>query len=196
MRDEFGDGDANFLGVDPPLSSDVITIDPVTPNIEQIAAFEPDLILATTAQPAYGQAYDELSAIAPVISYKTALLEDPAEDLVDLIGTALGEQARADALLAESDAAIEAYARAHPELEGVTYAFGQHFAGNTAVVVADDAPSTELLGRLGMRLPDQLAGRLNLLTIDQTSLLLLRALTALEVLTENSPGRFARTPPP
>ncbi len=58
--------DGNWPGVSPPYPADIVTLDAMTPNVEQIAALRPDLILMTTAQPAFSQSYEELAAVAPV----------------------------------------------------------------------------------------------------------------------------------
>lgn len=82
--------DGNWPGMAEPLPAELLVLDSTGPNLEQIAALHPDLILATSAQPAYTQLYDQLSRVAPVVSYRTALLQDSGEDLVRLIARATG----------------------------------------------------------------------------------------------------------
>ncbi|TCK21538.1 ABC transporter substrate-binding protein [Pseudonocardia endophytica] len=149
--------DGNWAGVTPPLPPDVTVLDGVTPNLEAIAAAQPDLILMTTAQPTFAASYPQISAIAPTLSHLGRLLEDPGDELVRAIGRATGRTAEADALVARSDATIAAAAARHPELRGRSYAFGQYYGGQTFVVVAPDGPTAEFFGRLGMRVAPGLA---------------------------------------
>lgn len=125
----------------------------MTPNLEQIAALEPDLILATTAQSGYAEVYDRLSELAPTIVYFTAPLQDSGEDLLTQIGMALGETEAADELRRSSDQAIETFVTQHPGMVSKRIAFGQ-FAGGTTYLVADpNAQSARFFGALGLRLP-------------------------------------------
>lgn len=148
--------DGNWPGIASPLSEDVATLDSVEPNLEQIAQMEPDLILATTAQPAYAELYDQLSEIAPVISYKTTPLQDSGDDLVSLIGEASGESEAASALIEESDQEIDAFAAEFPQLDGATYAFGQYAGGVTYLIVSPSALSVQFMNRLGLVVPDEI----------------------------------------
>ncbi|MFI2215017.1 ABC transporter substrate-binding protein [Streptomyces sp. NPDC020141] len=150
--------DGNWLGVSPGYPPKVVTLDALNPNLEKILALRPDLILMTTAQPAFGEAYEKLSAVAPVISYKNKLLQDSGDDLTRLIGRALGEDAKAERLIAKSRARLAEFAAAHPGLKGKTYAFGQEYAGSVHTVVATDGPTARFFAALGVRLPDELTG--------------------------------------
>ncbi|MEU5402211.1 ABC transporter substrate-binding protein [Streptomyces sp. NPDC005963] len=148
--------DGNWLGVSPAFSQKVLTLDALNPNLEKILALKPDLILMTTAQPSYGNAYAKLSAVAPVISYKTKLLQDSGDELTRLIGQALGEEAKAEQLIEKSHKTLADFAAAHPGLKGKTYAFGQESAGTVHTVIATDGPTARFFGTLGMRLPGPL----------------------------------------
>ena len=150
--------DGNWPGVVSPLPADVAVLDSVEPNLEQIAQMDPDLILATTAQPAYAEMYEQLSEIAPVISYATAPLQDSGEDLVALIGEATGESEKASDLIEESDAEIEAFATEFPQLDGAGYVFGQYAGGVTYLIVSPTALSVQFMNRLGFVVPEQLSG--------------------------------------
>lgn len=66
-----------------------------SPNLEAIAALEPDLIVSATVR--HDELYDELSAIAPTVFVKTT---GPTwKDNIRLVGEALGEEAKADEVL-------------------------------------------------------------------------------------------------
>ena len=91
------------------------------PSYEAIAALEPDLILDTKSSGDQAR-YDRLSGIAPTIGVPEGgenYLTD-FEDQMDLVSTALGEEAEGDRLVAESEAAVEAVADAHPEWDDLT----------------------------------------------------------------------------
>ncbi|MFE9661166.1 ABC transporter substrate-binding protein [Streptomyces sp. NPDC005955] len=149
--------DGNWPGVSPAYPKDVVTLDSLNPNLEKIAALDPDLILMTTAQPAFGTAYAKLSAIAPVVSYKEQLLHDSGDELTRLIGAALGEEEKAQKLIDSSREALTAFARKHPGLKGKRYAFGQQYSGTVYAVVARGGPTATFFGELGMALPKELA---------------------------------------
>lgn len=147
--------DGAWLGVDPPVPAAVRTLDSLTPDLEAIAALRPDLILMTTAQPTFAAAYDRIAAIAPTVSYRTALLQDPGEDLTRMIGTALGRSAEAEALIARADEQIARFAAGRHTTGG--YVYGQFAAGTLYLVTAPDSPSVRFLGRLGLTVPEPVA---------------------------------------
>lgn len=149
--------DGNWAGVEPPLGAAITVLSDSTPNLEQLAELEPDLILATTAYPTYGDVYDELSEIAPVISYKTTLLGDDGDELTRMIGAALGERALADTLIAESDALVAEFVEAHPGLAGTRYLLGQYFSGTLQLLAGADTPSAQFLARIGLVVPEEVA---------------------------------------
>ncbi|AHH97092.1 iron-siderophore ABC transporter substrate-binding protein [Kutzneria viridogrisea] len=149
--------DGNWPGLAKPLPAAVLTLDALNPRLEAVAAAAPDLILATSAQPAYGAVYDKLAAMAPVITYRHGLLQDDGDELVTMIGQAAGEEARARELVASSHAAIEAVKRELPGLAGRKVAFGQYTGGKTYLAASDHALSVRLLGQLGLRVPEQLS---------------------------------------
>ncbi|MFD0484238.1 ABC transporter substrate-binding protein [Kineococcus sp. GCM10028916] len=66
------------------------------PDLEAIAALEPDLILGTDSR--HGDLYGKLAGIAPTVFMATQA--DPWQDNVRLVGEALGQAEEADRLLA------------------------------------------------------------------------------------------------
>ncbi|MDV8015477.1 ABC transporter substrate-binding protein [Rhodococcus sp. IEGM 1241] len=141
--------DGNWSGMI--LPSEVLTLDSTTPNIEAIAALDPDVILATTAQAEYDKAYEVLSRIAPVISYKTALLQDSGDELTELIGMALGRRGAAESLVVQARGAIADFRSSHPNLEGKSFAYGQYAGGTLYLLGQESNPSARFLSSLGMR---------------------------------------------
>lgn len=148
--------DGNWPGMAEPLPAELLVLDSTGPNLEQIAALHPDLILATSAQPAYTQLYDQLSRVAPVVSYRTALLQDSGEDLVRLIARATGTEGDADTLIASSDRTIDHFATEFAGLKGKTFVFGQYAGGTTYLVANPAAQSAAFLERLGMTIPAEI----------------------------------------
>ncbi|WP_084125676.1 Fe2+-enterobactin ABC transporter substrate-binding protein [Demequina sp. NBRC 110054] len=99
-------------GVEP-----LYTLNDDGPDLEAIIAAEPDLIVAsTTGYEAAAEFYDELSAIAPtiVVNYSDKTWQDLALEM----GTWTGNEAEAEAVVAEFDAAVEEAAAAITIPEG------------------------------------------------------------------------------
>ncbi|MEQ8834483.1 MAG: iron-siderophore ABC transporter substrate-binding protein [Miltoncostaeaceae bacterium] len=117
------------------------------PPYEEIAAAEPDLILAPYSGVTREQ-YDLLSEIAPTVAYPEEAWATPWRETIRIVGTALGREADAEALLADIDARLAAQAAEHPELEGKSVAMVWDSAGTFYVYRPADArvEATEALG--------------------------------------------------
>jgi iron complex transport system substrate-binding protein len=98
------------------------------PAYEDIAAAEPDLILATYSGVTQEQ-YDLLSEIAPVVAYPDQPWATPWRELIETTGTALGKTDEAEQVLADIDEEVQAAADAHPEFEGKSIALTSDTAG-------------------------------------------------------------------
>lgn len=105
-------------------------------NIEETLAMEPDLVLAGFDMTE--DEYRQLSAAVPVVS---PAFDTPADEIVRTIGEALGLRAEADALVAETDAAVAAAAVRHPELAGRTIAIAT--SGEAGTLYNGGAPLVE-----------------------------------------------------
>lgn len=149
--------DKNWPGTQPPLNSDVMTLDSVKPNVETIAAARPDIILATTAQQSYVDLYDQLTNIAPTIIYPTAAFADSGEDLLRLIGKVLGKEDQANTLISAANKEVTDFATSNPSLKNSTYAFGQYAGGTLYLLAAKENPSTRFLTSLGLQLSPEVA---------------------------------------
>jgi iron complex transport system substrate-binding protein len=91
------------------------------PSYEAIAALEPDIIFDTKSS-GDQERYDRLSSIAPTVGVPEGgdnYLTD-FDDQMDLISTALGEEAEGDRLVDENEAAVDAIAADHPEWDDMT----------------------------------------------------------------------------
>jgi iron complex transport system substrate-binding protein len=98
------------------------------PAYEEIAAAEPDLILATYSGITAEQ-YELLSEIAPVVGYPDEPWATPWRDLIETTGTALGKSDEAEQVLSDIDEQVAAAAEAHPEFEGKSIALVADAAG-------------------------------------------------------------------
>lgn len=108
------------------------------PPIEQIAALNPDVIIAAYSGITEDQ-YEILSGIAPTVAYIGAPWSTSWQDLTLTIGKVLGKEAEADALLADTTAWVEAEFAKYPELKDVTFASANDYDGSMAVYAPLDA---------------------------------------------------------
>lgn len=108
------------------------------PPLEQIAALKPDLIIAAYSGITEDQ-YALLSGIAPTIAYSGAPWSTSWQDLTLVIGKALGKEAEAQALVADTTAWVEAEFAKYPALKQVTFASANDYDGSMAVYAPLDA---------------------------------------------------------
>ena len=120
---------------------------------EQVASLEPDLILVSPWLLAGEADYDTLSAIAPTVAGVSGAQVDRWQDLVEVVGVALGEPEEADAVVAEVDALVAETADRYPGLRGKTFLLVNHVPGDSLYVVADeDDGSSVFFQALGMEI--------------------------------------------
>lgn len=122
------------MGVDLPT----VLPDAAEIPFEAIAAADPDLILAVYSG-ITDEEYELLSAIAPTVAYPGEAWATPWRDVIEIVGTSLGLDTEADALLLDIDEQIAEQAAAHPELEGKTVALVWDFGGVFYVYKPADA---------------------------------------------------------
>jgi iron complex transport system substrate-binding protein len=113
------------------------------PPLEQIAALKPDLIIAAYSGITQDQ-YGLLSGIAPTIAYTGAPWSTSWQDLTRIVGRALGKEAEAEALVADTTAWVEAEFARYPALAKVTFASANDYDGSMAVYAPLDARMTFL----------------------------------------------------
>lgn len=122
-------------------------------NVEQIAAFAPDLIIATYPTQAITEdLYAQLSQIAPTIVRGEGFDEwgMPLADELRLVGAAVGKSAEAEAVIEDIDAQFAAVREAHPDWEGKTGVVGFHYDGNPGVYYSTDNRN-QFLANLGLK---------------------------------------------
>ncbi|WP_232662968.1 ABC transporter substrate-binding protein [Pseudonocardia sp. TRM90224] len=124
-------------------------------ELERIAAYDPDLILATGSPQLVPDTYAALSGIAPVVAYEKGLYKSSMEDDARLIGKALGKSEATEALIRESAAAIDEFTASLPGLAGHTYLYGQARGDVLPMVVGKENLSTIFMGRLGLLVPEE-----------------------------------------
>lgn len=90
--------------------------------LDEIAAMEPDLILATNSG-LTKEEYSKLSRMAPTVAYPDQAWGTSWQDSLEMVGKALGRPEEAAALRKETEQSIEKAVARYPELEGTTAAW-------------------------------------------------------------------------
>jgi iron complex transport system substrate-binding protein len=122
-------------------------------NFTEIAKLDPDVILG-----AYSglkeEDYKKLSEIAPVVAYPDIAYGTPWQETTSMIGTALGKEAEATKLIADTEATIKDKVSKYPQLAGKTYIYGNlepaKSDGVNVYTANDNRP--RFLDSLGMKL--------------------------------------------
>ena len=138
-REALGDGEL------PALFNDIDGL-----PFEQFIEFAPDLILA----PYSGVTEDDyqlLTAIAPTVPPIEQLWGSSWQDLTVVAGTALGESAAAEQVIADVDATVQSGAAEHPELAGKTFIYGNMSNDNgTFNIYTVTDPRPQFLTSIGL----------------------------------------------
>lgn len=118
-------------------------------QLERIAAYEPDLILAGYLPDE--QTYKALSAVAPTIAVMDpdAVL-DTWQDTTLAAGRIFGKQAQAQALVDGVTAQIAEFRAAYPGAAGKTFSYGQFTGEQYGLVASATDPAAQLLTDLGL----------------------------------------------
>ncbi len=131
-------------------------------NFEQIAALEPDLIMAVTAG-LTDQEYETLSQLAPTVVQPAGFpaFGTPWQEQTLIAGRAFGQEDRARQIVDDLEERFDEVVAQHPELEGRTITLsGPAYEGEYPFHATDDA-RTRFFGALGLRVPaeqDEIAG--------------------------------------
>ncbi|NLV80199.1 MAG: ABC transporter substrate-binding protein [Rhodococcus sp.] len=118
--------------------------------VEEIASYDPDLILATGLAVDAGL-HEQLAAIAPTLTAASTDSEDSwsqqAQRVADLFGARDEIDARIDAVQSN----LEAAAQEHPELQGATYVVSLlHSPDQAGLLTGPDSATAQLLAGLGL----------------------------------------------
>jgi iron complex transport system substrate-binding protein len=120
-------------------------------NFEQIAASDPDVIMALYSG-ITAEDYAKLSQIAPVVAIPAGVgpYELPWRDQALIAGRALGRETEAGAQVAAIEARLTAIATAHPEWADSTVTLGTVWSDKPNVYAPGD-PRVQLLNDLGLQ---------------------------------------------
>lgn len=126
------------------------------PNMEAIAALNPDLILALYSGITKEQ-YDLLSQIAPTVAQPDGYVDYgiPWQELTRTVGKAVGKAAEAEALVSEVEANFAQVREEHPEFSGATALVATPYEG--IWIYGPEDVRGRLLTQLGFALPEELA---------------------------------------
>lgn len=123
---------------------------------EQVAALEPDLILADPFL-ADQKTYDDLSKIAPTLPGLIAAAVTPWQDQVATLGKALRKPDAANKVITGVEEKIAAIAAANPGLRGKTFASTWLAAATQMMVLTDpNDGSAKVFTQLGLSIPKNL----------------------------------------
>ena len=145
-----GEGDDPNLPYVDALADDTTWVNPMSINVEQVAAARPDVILATAGFTLDEALYDQLSDIAPVVTYEEQLYAATSEDSARRIATALGETAAAEKLITRADEAIADVTAELPHLDGGTFLYGQARDGVVVMLVDEQNVTARFMQQLGL----------------------------------------------
>lgn len=120
--------------------------------LEKIAALRPDLIVGTNAYN-LEPVYSKLSQIAPVVSYVKAAGADQWQQSTVLVGQALGREAEARKLVADTEALIANTASEHPDFKGKTLTLFNYAERQAYAISSAEDFSIVFLSSLGFKLP-------------------------------------------
>jgi iron complex transport system substrate-binding protein len=128
-------------------------------NAEAIAALQPDLIVAVSAGITDAD-YATLSQIAPTLAQSADYVDFgvPWQEQTRVIGRALGRAARAEELVAATEARFAELRAAHPEFAGATAAIAAPAADGQFFFSGPEHERQRVLTALGFTLPEELAG--------------------------------------
>ncbi|MFI9506272.1 ABC transporter substrate-binding protein [Nocardia sp. NPDC052566] len=123
---------------------------------EQVAALEPDLILADGFI-ADQKTYDELSKVAPVLPALGKEAVTPWQDQVTTLGKVLRKQDEASKVIANVDKKTEALIQANPGIKGKTFVSTWLASAAQLMVLTDpNDGSSKIFTQLGMTIPKNL----------------------------------------
>lgn len=120
-------------------------------NFEQIAAAEPDVIIAVYSGITQAD-YEKLSLIAPVVAVPAGVgdYELPWDEQALIAGRAIGAAAEVEAQVAAIRSELVAIAARHPDWSEQTVTLGTVYQGVPYVYTVSD-PRVQLLNQMGLR---------------------------------------------
>ena len=150
-QDELGDAEPTVL------DRGEFTGEP-TVDFEEVAALEPDLIIALYTgmdEETYGLLSDIAPTVAPSGDYPDFGM--PWHETTRMVGAALGQPERAEELIDEVEADFAEAAEAHPEFAGVDMVVAEVYDAGASFARSATDPRTVFMTSLGFELPDDIA---------------------------------------
>lgn len=126
-------------------------------DIDAIVELEPDLILAPQSGLSQDD-FDILSDLAPTVAFPDAPWGTGWDTQIEIIGTALGKPAEAADLIADLEGQIAEAASANPQLADLSFAYIYAGEPGTLSVYQSGDPRVDIVSRLGMTQPAEVAG--------------------------------------
>jgi iron complex transport system substrate-binding protein len=120
-------------------------------DFEEVAALDPDVILAATYYD-IDESYDELSELAPTVAYQDGPVTDMWQQVTTAVGAALGEDEAASALIADVEGQLAALAGENPDVAGRTWTFAYAAVDGVQALRDPDDVMTTVPAALGMTL--------------------------------------------
>jgi iron complex transport system substrate-binding protein len=130
------------------VSGDASSVD-----LEEVAALDPDLILAATYYD-IDAAYENLSQIAPTTAYEDGPIVDTWQQVTTQVGAALGSDDAATGLVSDVEGQLAALGEDNPELEGKTITIGYVMADAVQALRDPDDVMMTVPGALGLSLSE------------------------------------------
>lgn len=123
--------------------------------VDEVAALEPDLILASNSGITQAQ-YDSLSKVAPVVAPTGADWLTPWDDSLEQAGLALGRSAEAKKVEEATENLIDSVEQENPGLENTSFLFAYFDQADlgTVGVYSEDDLRVDILDELGLEVPD------------------------------------------
>ena len=123
--------------------------------LEEIIKLDPDLILAVQSG-VTAEDYAKLEQVAPTVTYlqgRGAYLT-PWKEQAELIGAALGKPEEAQALIEQTDAAVDQAREDHPDLQDKTFSFVAARDASQLSVYAPNDLRVQFMESIGMQLSE------------------------------------------
>lgn len=167
IRDWYGDQPGGlwpWAAASPAAADSITVMQPDALNLEQIAAADPDVIIAMVSEIEQAD-YDRLTEIAPVVAQTDDYVQygTPWDQVQLTIGRALGLEPEAQAIVDELEAQLADAAAAHPDWAGLTANFVVPATDGSWYAYTDQDTRGRLLTELGFVIPEpilELAGDL------------------------------------
>lgn len=172
-------------------------ISTMEPELEQIAALEPDLILDVNSS-GEQKRYDALSKIAPVVGVPPGATEYSAawRQQLTTIATALDKKEKADELIDSVENEFDAQRKAHPEFKGKSIAIAARTSEGWGAYVETDqrVQFAESLGFTNSKAIQEKAGNTFSIDVSEENLDLLDADLTVAIPIYIEPSKISEDP--